>query len=160
LALNAHWMILPLRADNSVLPIWRTLVLSQTLRSALLCASRRTATSKIVPAASFETAARRARPRQDEVRGFNSIVGGDWFHGIDPLGLNRTPLTSDQAMSTVAITATTQAPPAPAGRAWVAAQFWGVALVAPYVLVFLVFVLYPVGYGFWIARRPESYAHL
>src|SRR5215468_9794619 len=63
-------------------------------------------------------------------------------------------------MSTVAITATTQAPPAPAGRAWVAAQFWGVALVAPYVLVFLVFVLYPVCYGFWIARRPESFVHL
>src|SRR6266446_1286333 len=63
-------------------------------------------------------------------------------------------------MSTVAITATTQAPSAPAGRAWPAAQFWGVVLVAPYVLVFLVFVLYPVGYGFWIARRPETFAHL
>ena len=58
-------------------------------------------------------------------------------------------------MSTVAITATTQAPTAPTARAWAAAQFWGVVLVAPYVLVFLVFVLYPVGYGFWIARRPD-----
>ncbi|HMA70807.1 MAG TPA: sugar ABC transporter permease, partial [Xanthobacteraceae bacterium] len=63
-------------------------------------------------------------------------------------------------MSTVAITATTQAPAVPADRAWPAAQFWGVVLVAPYVLVFLVFVLYPVCYGFWIARRPESFAHL
>ena len=63
-------------------------------------------------------------------------------------------------MSTVAITATTQAPAAPSGQAWLAAQFWGAVLVAPYVLVFLVFVLYPVCYGFWIARRPESFAHL
>jgi len=63
-------------------------------------------------------------------------------------------------MSTVAITATTQAPAAPSGQAWLAAQFWGVVLVAPYVLVFLVFVLYPVCYGFWIARQPESFTHL
>ena len=63
-------------------------------------------------------------------------------------------------MSTVAITATTQAPAAPAGRAWPAAQFWGAVLVAPYVLVFLVFVLYPVCYGFWIARHPQSYVDL
>src|SRR5204863_1679747 len=26
--------------------------------------------------------------------------------------------------------------------------------------VFLFFVLYPIGYGFWVARRPETYAHL
>jgi multiple sugar transport system permease protein len=64
-------------------------------------------------------------------------------------------------MSTVAITAPSrEAPAAPAGRAWPAAQLWGVVLVAPYVLVFLVFVLYPVCYGFWIARHPESYVHL
>src|SRR5215472_5991154 len=63
-------------------------------------------------------------------------------------------------MSTVAITATTQAPAAPSGQAWLAAQFWGVVLVLPYVLVFLVFVLYPVCYGFWIARRPQSYVQL
>jgi multiple sugar transport system permease protein len=63
-------------------------------------------------------------------------------------------------MSTVAITATTQAPAASPGKSWTSAQFWGVVLVAPYVLVFLVFVLYPVCYGFWIARRPESYVHL
>jgi multiple sugar transport system permease protein len=64
-------------------------------------------------------------------------------------------------MTTVAITtATTQVPASPAGAARPAAQFWGVVLVAPYVLVFLVFVLYPVCYGFWIARRPESFIHL
>jgi multiple sugar transport system permease protein len=64
-------------------------------------------------------------------------------------------------MSTVAITATTEATAtAPAGGVWPAAQLWGVVLVVPYVLVFVVFVLYPVCYGFWIARRPETYINL
>jgi multiple sugar transport system permease protein len=39
-------------------------------------------------------------------------------------------------------------------------QAWGVTLIAPYVLVFLVFVLYPVSYGLWLARHPASYATL
>jgi multiple sugar transport system permease protein len=34
------------------------------------------------------------------------------------------------------------------------------ALLAPYVVVFLVFVLYPVCYGLWLARHPESYVNL
>ena len=32
--------------------------------------------------------------------------------------------------------------------------------LAPYVLVFLAFVLYPVTYGLWLARHPESYIKL
>ncbi len=39
-------------------------------------------------------------------------------------------------------------------------QTWGALLIAPYVLVFLVFVLYPVTYGLWLARHPASYATL
>ena len=39
-------------------------------------------------------------------------------------------------------------------------QAWGLILIAPYVLVFLIFVLYPVGYGFWLARHPHSYVKL
>ncbi len=39
-------------------------------------------------------------------------------------------------------------------------QFWGRMLVLPYVLVFLIFVLYPVGYGLWLARHPASYVKL
>jgi multiple sugar transport system permease protein len=39
-------------------------------------------------------------------------------------------------------------------------QAWGLILIAPYVLVFLVFVLYPVLYGLWLARSPVSYARL
>ncbi|MGE7413078.1 carbohydrate ABC transporter permease [Methylobacterium tarhaniae] len=39
-------------------------------------------------------------------------------------------------------------------------QAWGLILIAPYLLVFLFFVIYPIGYGLWLARSPESYAHL
>jgi multiple sugar transport system permease protein len=39
-------------------------------------------------------------------------------------------------------------------------EFWGRMLVLPYLLIFLVFVLYPVGYGLWLARHPESYVRL
>ena len=33
-------------------------------------------------------------------------------------------------------------------------------LVVPYLLIFIVFVVYPVGYGLWLARHPESYVKL
>ena len=39
-------------------------------------------------------------------------------------------------------------------------QVWGIALLAPYLLVFLAFVVYPVGYGLWLARHPSSYVAL
>src|SRR3984893_18271793 len=39
-------------------------------------------------------------------------------------------------------------------------QVWGFVLLAPYVLVFIAFVLYPVGYGLWLARHPSSYVAL
>ena len=39
-------------------------------------------------------------------------------------------------------------------------QVWGFILIAPYVLIFLTFVLYPVGYGLWLARHPRSYVEL
>jgi len=39
-------------------------------------------------------------------------------------------------------------------------QAWGLILIAQYVLVFLVFVLYPVTYGLWLARHPASYVTL
>ena len=37
---------------------------------------------------------------------------------------------------------------------------WGLILVIPYLLIFVVFVIYPVGYGLWLARHPESYVKL
>ncbi|HTH81171.1 MAG TPA: sugar ABC transporter permease [Ramlibacter sp.] len=39
-------------------------------------------------------------------------------------------------------------------------QFWGRVLIVPYLIIFVVFVLYPVGYGLWLARHPESYVQL
>jgi multiple sugar transport system permease protein len=43
---------------------------------------------------------------------------------------------------------------------WSSRQGWGLVLLAPYLLVFLVFVAYPVAYGFWVARDPQSYVNL
>jgi len=64
-------------------------------------------------------------------------------------------------MSSVAISTTSpDAQAAPSGRSWRSPPSWGVILLAPYVLVFAVFVVYPVCYGFWIGRRPESYVTL
>lgn len=39
-------------------------------------------------------------------------------------------------------------------------DFWGRIMVVPYILVFLIFVLYPVCYGLWLARHPASYEAL
>jgi multiple sugar transport system permease protein len=39
-------------------------------------------------------------------------------------------------------------------------QVWGRLFVVPYLLFFMVFVLYPVGYGLWLARHPQSYTAL
>ena len=36
------------------------------------------------------------------------------------------------------------------------AQVWGIVLLAPYLLVFLAFVVYPVCYGLWLARAPSN----
>src|SRR5262247_1058191 len=55
----------------------------------------------------------------------------------------------------------TAALPAPATRKGLSRwQFWGRALIAPYLVVFAVFVLYPVCYGLWLARHPASYVKL
>lgn len=60
-------------------------------------------------------------------------------------------------MSQAALTAPPPALPSKTLTPW---QFWGRMLVLPYLLVFVVFVLYPVGYGLWLARHPESYVKL
>lgn len=51
-------------------------------------------------------------------------------------------------------------PSAPRRRRLTPWQAWGLILIAPYVLVFIAFVLYPVGYGLWLARHPASYVKL
>jgi len=39
-------------------------------------------------------------------------------------------------------------------------ELWGRLLVVPYLIVFVVFVLYPVCYGLWLARDPANYVKL
>src|SRR5471032_2972362 len=50
---------------------------------------------------------------------------------------------------------------ADAARRWLTPwQLCGLILIVPYILIFVLFVVYPVGYGFWIARHPHSYVEL
>ena len=63
-------------------------------------------------------------------------------------------------MSTIALPDTQRLPAGPAKKAWSPWQKWGLILLTPYILVFLVFALFPVGYGLWLARHPVSYQHL
>src|ERR1700760_3197012 len=51
-------------------------------------------------------------------------------------------------------------PSAPLSARLTPQQVWGIVLLAPYLLVFLAFVLYPIGYGLWLARQPSSYVAL
>src|SRR5262249_18865272 len=39
-------------------------------------------------------------------------------------------------------------------------EAWGLILIVPYIVIFLLFVIYPVGYGFWLARHPLTYVEL
>ena len=39
-------------------------------------------------------------------------------------------------------------------------QAWGLLFVAPYLAIFLGFVVFPVGYAFWLARSPRLYVEL
>ncbi|MBN8491910.1 MAG: sugar ABC transporter permease [Burkholderiales bacterium] len=59
-------------------------------------------------------------------------------------------------MNTATLDAAATRPRKPLG-VW---GFWGRLFVVPYLLVFLIFVLFPVGYGLWLARSPESYGKL
>jgi len=63
-------------------------------------------------------------------------------------------------MATLALEETNGARPAGPTAPMTAWQVWGLILIAPYLLVFLVFVLYPVAYGFWLARDPQTYVRL
>ncbi len=58
-------------------------------------------------------------------------------------------------------TAASSALQAPALRRGLSAwDFWGRLLLVPYLFIFIVFVLYPVGYGLWLARDPQNYVAL
>jgi len=64
------------------------------------------------------------------------------------------------AMNTTLTVSDTGAEAPPKRRGWSPTRVWGTILLAPYVLVFLFFVVYPVCYGFWLARDPQSYVQL
>jgi multiple sugar transport system permease protein len=59
-------------------------------------------------------------------------------------------------MSTNTLIAEPLRPPKPLTQ-W---ERWGRILVVPYLLVFAIFVLYPVCYGLWLARDPGNYVKL
>ena len=61
-----------------------------------------------------------------------------------------TTLTQDAA----------QQPSEPIKKSLNSWEFWGRVLLIPYVLLFLIFVLYPVGYGLYLASNPSSYVKL
>jgi len=63
-------------------------------------------------------------------------------------------------MATMTLPSEQTVPRGPLSARLTAPQIWGFVLLAPYVLVFLAFVLYPVGYGLWLARHPASYVEL
>jgi multiple sugar transport system permease protein len=60
-------------------------------------------------------------------------------------------------MSSIALPHVPAAPPRRGLSTW---QTWGLIMIAPYAIVFLAFVVYPVSYGLWLARHPESYTRL
>ncbi|WP_158044335.1 carbohydrate ABC transporter permease [Skermanella pratensis] len=62
-------------------------------------------------------------------------------------------------MNTIAVSES-DAGARPKRRGWSPTRVWGTILLVPYVLVFLFFVVYPVCYGFWLARDPQSYVQL
>jgi len=63
-------------------------------------------------------------------------------------------------MSTLVLNDAETVPVGTARRRLSSWQVWGLILIAPYVLIFLAFVVYPVGYGLWLARSPQSYVDL
>jgi multiple sugar transport system permease protein len=63
-------------------------------------------------------------------------------------------------MATMALTPDDAAPGGPLWSRLSTPQVWGIVLLAPYALVFLAFVVYPVCYGLWLARQPASYVAL
>ena len=50
--------------------------------------------------------------------------------------------------------------PRRAGFTLSANQVWGLLFTAPYIAVFALFVVFPVGYAFWLARSPQLYVEL
>lgn len=63
-------------------------------------------------------------------------------------------------MTAITLTSPEARPRRPWSSRLTTTQVWGLALLAPYILVFAAFVVYPVSYGLWLARHPASYVAL
>src|SRR3982074_3742809 len=63
-------------------------------------------------------------------------------------------------MATITLSPSDAVPRGPLSARFTTPQIWGLVLLVPYVLVFLAFVVYPIGYGLWLARHPASYVAL
>ena len=64
-------------------------------------------------------------------------------------------------MTTTTIDSTTRRQPQGSfGFALSPRQVWGLLFVAPYLVIFVAFVVFPVGYAFWLARDPQLYVDL
>jgi multiple sugar transport system permease protein len=63
-------------------------------------------------------------------------------------------------MSTAALLPTDPGPAHKPAKALTQWERWGRLMVLPYIIVFVVFVLYPVCYGLWLARDPANYTQL
>ena len=62
-------------------------------------------------------------------------------------------------MASIALPEAKPLPSGPAAkRSWSPWQKWGLILLAPYIVVFIVLAVYPVGYGLWLARHPAHAA--
>lgn len=62
--------------------------------------------------------------------------------------------------ATVPALSKSSSPPLQVERSLSQWEFWGRIFVLPYLLVFVILVLFPVGYGLWLAKNPESYIKL
>lgn len=64
-------------------------------------------------------------------------------------------------MATMTVTTPDEAAPrSPLSARLTTSQVWGIVMLAPYMLVFMAFVVYPVCYGLWLARHPSDYVAL
>jgi multiple sugar transport system permease protein len=63
-------------------------------------------------------------------------------------------------MSTVSAAPPAPAIAAPTASFWSSSQVWGVLFLLPYLVLFALFVVFPVTYGFWLARDPGIYVRL
>ncbi len=63
-------------------------------------------------------------------------------------------------MTATAIDQATRREPRRVGFALSENQVWALLFTAPYIVVFLAFVVFPVGYAFWLASSPRLYVEL